>query len=391
MDIYEPREDSYLLQKYVQKYALGRVLDLGTGSGIQALTAAKNLKVKEVVAVDINEQAISELKIKIKLQKKIKPKLSDLFSNLNHKFDTIIFNPPYLPQDKGIEDPALYGGKHGYELSEKFFNQVSEFLTPAGKILFLFSSLTNQKKIDKIIENNLLNFKQLAKQHIHFEDLFVYLIEKSNLRKELEQKGITEINYLTHGKRGNIFVGKWNKNIVDKKLLTTNNIKVAIKTKRKESQAVERIKNEIKWLKILNKKQIGPKLLFYGENYFVYEFVEGTFILDYLEKENKEKIKKMLVNVLEQCFLLDKLKVNKEEMHRPLKHILVAKKPIMLDFERCHHTEKPQNLTQFIEFLVRYKFLQHKTVLPLLKEYKKNIKQKRILIVNFEKLIQNSL
>ena len=54
--IYEPREDSFLLQKYVKKYSKGRVLDMGTGSGIQALTALE--KTKCVVAVDINEETL---------------------------------------------------------------------------------------------------------------------------------------------------------------------------------------------------------------------------------------------------------------------------------------------------------------------------------------------
>ena len=163
MDIYQPAEDSYLLQKYVQKHAFGRVLDLGTGSGIQALTAVKRKDVREIVAVDINEKAIKELKTEISQKKirKITIKKSDLFSNVQDKFDTIIFNPPYLPQDKGIEDPALYGGKHGWEISEKFFSEVNQFLVANGKILFLFSSLTNKQKIEEIISQNLLEFKEL--------------------------------------------------------------------------------------------------------------------------------------------------------------------------------------------------------------------------------------
>ena len=102
MDIYQPAEDSYLLQKHVKKYAFGRVLDLGTGSGIQALTAIKNKEVREVVAVDVNKNAIEELNNKVKSEKirKVKVIFSHLFSNVRNKFDTIIFNPPYLPQDK---------------------------------------------------------------------------------------------------------------------------------------------------------------------------------------------------------------------------------------------------------------------------------------------------
>jgi predicted Ser/Thr protein kinase len=53
------------------------------------------------------------------------------------------------------------------------------------------------------------------------------------------------------------------------------------------------------------------------------------------------------------------LKVNKEEMHHPHKHILVCAKnkkaliPVMIDFERCHLTSKPTNVTQFLEFICR--------------------------------------
>ena len=58
MEIYEPREDSFLLEKYVVKYTKPGyiVLDMGTGSGIQADAASK--KAKKVIAADINPGAI---------------------------------------------------------------------------------------------------------------------------------------------------------------------------------------------------------------------------------------------------------------------------------------------------------------------------------------------
>ena len=42
-------------------------------------------------------------------------------------------------------------------------------------------------------------------------------------------------------------------------------------------------------------------------------------------------------------------------MHHPQKHILINERnePVLLDFERCHQTEKPGNVTQFIEFICR--------------------------------------
>ncbi|MEK6917169.1 MAG: 50S ribosomal protein L11 methyltransferase, partial [Nanoarchaeota archaeon] len=77
--IYEPREDSYLLQKYVEMYSKGSVLDMGTGSGIQAITASK--KAKEVVAVDINPEAVKQTKLALEIEKikNVKVLQSDLF------------------------------------------------------------------------------------------------------------------------------------------------------------------------------------------------------------------------------------------------------------------------------------------------------------------------
>ncbi|MBU0456609.1 MAG: methyltransferase [Nanoarchaeota archaeon] len=359
--MYQPAEDSYLLQKFVRKYAFGRVLDIGTGSGIQALTAIENPNVKEVIAVDINENVVNRLNDEIKEKKlrKINVLQSDLFENVEGYFNLIIFNPPYLPQDKGIEDVSLYGGKRGWEISERFFNHISKYLFPDGKILFLFSSLTNRTKIEEIINNNLLEYKEIGKEKLAFEELFVYEIFKTPLLRELERKGIENIHYFTQGKRGVIFTG-----VLDKsKLIKThfpskkNLIKVAIKIKRKESKALERIKNEVNWLKVLNNENIGPRLLFYDKEYFVYGFVEGKFILDWIKDNGKEEIKKILIQILEQCFVMDILKVNKEEMHHPLKHIVIDRnnKSVLLDFERCNKTEKPKNVTQFIEFIFRVK------------------------------------
>ncbi len=380
---YEPREDSELLKKQVRKYAFGKVLDVGTGSGIQAIEAGKRKKVKSVLAVDVDNLVIKELGNK-KL-KKIKIKKSDLFSKVKGKFHTIIFNPPYLPEDtensawrnsgivnsekhridyKGIDDKALYGGKKGYEVLERFLDSVNDYLTEKGIILVVFSSLTKKEKVDQIIDRNLLEFEELEKKHFFFEDLFVYKIWKNNTLRELNKKNVKKIKYFAHGKRGVIFMGKY------------NGKKIAVKVKRKESKAVERIKNEVKWLKVLNKKNIGPRLLFYGDNYLAYKFVEGEFILDYLRNKRDRKV---LVSVLNQCFEMDKLGVNKEEMHRPVKHIIVNEEGevTLLDFERCYKTKKPHNVTQFGVFLVRHK-LANKKIISLLKSYKKEMNKSNL-------------
>jgi release factor glutamine methyltransferase len=186
MDIYEPAEDSFLLKKHISKHTKGIVLDMGTGSGIQAEEAAKSKKVVKVFGVDINEESVKHC-IRNQKSKKIIYAQSDMFNLFRLvrryskiKFDTIIFNPPYLPdpEKENVKDIALDGGKNGYELITKFINQSKYYLKPKGKILLLFSSLTGKDQLDKFLTKNYWKYKELDKQHIFFEDLYVYLITK---------------------------------------------------------------------------------------------------------------------------------------------------------------------------------------------------------------------
>jgi len=168
-----------MLLEQIKKYAKGIVLDMGTGSGIQAIEAAKTSSL--VIAADINEDAIEYAKEEAKNINNIKFIQTDLFSNLEnykHSFNLIIFNPPYLPNDERIKDIALDGGKEGYELTERFFNDVNDYLKEDGKILLLFSSLTNKEKVDEIIKKHNFKHTLLDSKKMFFEELYVYLVEK---------------------------------------------------------------------------------------------------------------------------------------------------------------------------------------------------------------------
>ncbi|MBD3310538.1 methyltransferase, partial [Candidatus Woesearchaeota archaeon] len=139
--IYEPREDSHLLLEQVKKYAKGKVIDIGTGSAIQAIAAAQKRNVKSVLAVDIQKDVIRYCRKNIK-HPKISFRQSDLFSKVEGSFDTIVFNPPYLPEDLRARDITLEGGKKGYEMIERFFHEAGKHLAPDGRILMVHSSFT---------------------------------------------------------------------------------------------------------------------------------------------------------------------------------------------------------------------------------------------------------
>ncbi len=336
--VYMPREDSRLLEKEVLNFAQGSVLDMGTGSGIQAEAAASLRKVKKVLAVDKSRHALDFCKEHLK-SRKIKLLKSDLFLKVpEQRFDTIIFNPPYLPSDK-VEDAALDGGKRGYELLEEFLDRVGDYLKPKGVLLIVFSSLTNKDKINEILRKNFLDFELLNTAHFFYEKLYTYKITKSDMLKEFERKKISHIHYLAKGKRGLVFTG-----LLRKK-------KIAIKVKNPESKAQHSIENEARILKMLNKKKIGPKFVAKGKNYLIYYFVSGDYIKDWLPKANKKSIKRILKDVLKQCNTLDKLKINKLEMHHPIKHIIISHSPVMIDFERAYKTRSPKNVTQFLQFV----------------------------------------
>ena len=368
--VYDPQEDSTMLEAYVRQYSKGNVLDMGTGSGIQAIAASQCKNVKSVLATDIQKGVIEYCKKNIK-SNKIRFIQSDLFKNIKGKFDTIIFNPPYLPQELKLKDLTVEGGKKGYEVIERFLNEAGRFLKTDGIVLLVFSSLTRKEKVEEFIKNNLFEFRELEKQHIFFEDIHVYLLKKNSFLAELEGKGISDVRYFAKGHRGLLYTGLY------------KGSKIAIKAKNPKSDAVGRVENEWKWLEKLNKKGIGPKLLFKTEEYFVYEFVNGSLIADTFKESGKTAIKRIIREIFRQLFILDSLKIDKEEMHHPFKHIIVRNdKPVMIDFERMHYSQNPKNVTQFCQFLM------HSAIAEILRS--KKIKIDRDGLVQLAKIYKNN-
>lgn len=173
--IYEPREDSLLLVKWVNKYCRPgmQVLDMGCGSGIQGKKALE--KSCGVTFVDVDPEVIDSLN-------QFNAIKSDLFDNIKGKYDLIVFNPPYLPEDEDEPEDSkriCSGGKEGWELIARFFSKVGEFLNKEGFILIVFSSLTNKEKVDEVITKEGFGFRELENKKLFFEVLYIYEVKRS--------------------------------------------------------------------------------------------------------------------------------------------------------------------------------------------------------------------
>ena len=169
-DVYEPLEDSVLLAKAVEKHAFGKFLDLGTGSGLQGIVAAKSGC--SVTFADIDEKAIACAKANA-ASNSVGGEfiISDLFDNIQGKFNTIAFNPPYLPSAPimGLQqrEYALDGGKAGRELIDHFLETYGKHVEKEHIVLLVESSLNGYEE-----DAAALNAK-VTKTHFSFEDIAV--------------------------------------------------------------------------------------------------------------------------------------------------------------------------------------------------------------------------
>ncbi|MGC8995220.1 MAG: HemK2/MTQ2 family protein methyltransferase [Thermoplasmata archaeon] len=166
--LYEPGEDTYLLMDCVEPK--GKILEMGAGKGVISIYLYK--KGYDVTAVDIDEESINYIKREVY---GIKAFRSNLFENLDGKYDTIIFNPPYLPGDYD-EDITIYGGENGSEIIKKFLSEAYNFLSEEGSIYIVMSSFND---IDNIISMfPQYSFEKICEIKLSFHYIYVYRIKK---------------------------------------------------------------------------------------------------------------------------------------------------------------------------------------------------------------------
>jgi release factor glutamine methyltransferase len=168
--VYEPAEDTFLLMDSIE---CGQdVLEIGTGTGIISIYCA--IKGSRCTATDINDKALECARSNAGLNGvKVEFTHSDLFQNIRGKYDTIIFNPPYLPTDDNIEESEQWdGGPDGFRIIRPFLNRSPQFLKKNGELYLVLSDLTD---IDSLIgEFKNYNFNKLGEDTFESERIMVF-------------------------------------------------------------------------------------------------------------------------------------------------------------------------------------------------------------------------
>ncbi|MEK7678907.1 MAG: methyltransferase, partial [Deltaproteobacteria bacterium] len=314
--------------------------------GILVTAALSSPTVKTVLGIDIDNESITHCKKTIK-DKRARFKHSEFFQAINGAYDTMLCNPPYLPQERWDKDVTLYGGKEGQEFAERVVIEGNDHLELDGAVLIITSSHSNEKHFLETCGRHLLDVKALERKPMGlFETLTVWNVTKNDTRKELEQRGVKGLRFFAKGKRGMILVGAYKKKTI------------AIKIKNPTSWAVGSVHNEATMLQLVNKNKIGPRFVFELPNAVAYEFVQGTYLGDAMgdSEENEydsHTAKALGEELLRQCAILDALGVQKEEMHNPHKNAIVTPEGnlTLIDFERAKKRPNPKNNRQALNYL----------------------------------------
>ena len=175
--VYQPAEDSRLLADAAVEHARGRTLEVGTGSGWVAERIAEETDA-DVVASDYNPEACRRAR-----DRGLAAVRADLVTPFRADvFDTVAFNPPYLPTDPDNEwddwmERALSGGESGRAVIDPFLDSVGRVLRPGGVVLLLVSSLAGFEAVVGHAETLGFATETVREESYPFETLSILRLE----------------------------------------------------------------------------------------------------------------------------------------------------------------------------------------------------------------------
>ena len=133
-----------LISNFESDLSTGRIVDVGTGSGVIALSLAAKLPSAEILAVDVSDDALAQAQenaARLNLADRVRFLKNNLLENVEGTFDVVIANLPYISiEDRHtlsrevLHDPdvALFAGARGDEIVHELIAQAPARLRPGG-------------------------------------------------------------------------------------------------------------------------------------------------------------------------------------------------------------------------------------------------------------------
>ncbi|MFF8095268.1 HemK2/MTQ2 family protein methyltransferase [Streptomyces sp. NPDC016675] len=152
--VYAPQEDTALLAGALSDESLppaASVLDVGTGTGALALTAAR--RGARVTAVDVSWRAVCAARVNAaRAGLRIRVRHGNLFTPVHGEtFDLVLANPPYVPAPGGGRPPrgaarAWDAGHDGRLVLDRICREAPALLRPGGVLLLVQSALSDPER-----------------------------------------------------------------------------------------------------------------------------------------------------------------------------------------------------------------------------------------------------
>ena len=159
------------------------IIDIGTGSGVIGLTLERSLNINSIDLVDISKEALEVTAINAKKMNSIANIIeSDVFENIDRKYDIIISNPPYIRTNEEIEDIvkdnephiALYAGIDGLDIYKKILSTIKPHMKE--KCLIAFEIGADQSRdLRKLIKEYLGNVKVEIKKDLQDRERMLFI------------------------------------------------------------------------------------------------------------------------------------------------------------------------------------------------------------------------